>query len=378
MAGFGIALDPMKVELATTIDQLRAIDALQAQPASPPVRENGVPPVSANTVRPSASPAPAGASAPAGADAERSPQRPKLRPRVGDGAAGLAARTFQALNDEAARPLDAGIAAAYGPVQNGGSRVREAHGAAYAAEHAPAPEQPVRAPRAPEPDPWDDIPAQHGPRRVRLLDDERHASREPTAPDSRPFPAQPAEQPSIAAQSAGGHYYTAAAPSHVTHPGAARPAPGAYIMPARGGAAAALALPIEPPAARPELAARQPRLELAEVVATRGSTFCRVVITVDGEKYTGVAELPDLEHDRLQLVARITVDALRSARIPREPVQFHGAAATDIGGRTFVIAVLRAWNGRAFDDLTGVEPVDDSPEEAAALAVLRAAASRIA
>ena len=372
MAGFGIALDPAKVELVRSSDELRAIEgdtdgqgqgqvygngngqgnghgaAAAAAPAPgiaptvthPPGYGNGTHAGNGNGVAAKAN----GATAPA----SPAPPRPVLKPRVPEGAVGLAARAFHAMDEQNMRPP-------------------AAPAVAPARAQAPA-APPVRPPAA---DPWDEdraaLPAEPvGPRRVRLVDDGADAPRDPAV---RPFPAAAAAPPEPAAQ-------PPMAPP-------ARPA-AAYVAPVRGGAAAALALPLEPaPTALPgALPAGMPKLEVAEVVAARGATFCRVVIDVNGERFTGVTEVDGHEIDRdagtLQLVARITADALRSARVPREPVQFHGATTVLVAGKPFVVAVLRCWNGRSFDDLCAVEPINASPEEAAAQAVLRAAASRIA
>jgi hypothetical protein len=360
MAGFGIALDPAKVELVRTSDELRAIEGDTDGHGQGQVYGHGQ-----GHGHGASAPAPAhfgngahagngnGASARVNGEAAPAvPPRPVLKPRVPEGAVGLAARAFHAMDEQNMRP-PAPPAPAAGPP------------AAARPPVSPAPPaQPLAA------DPWDEdrtaVPAEPAAtRRVRLMED-ADAPRDPAV---RPFPAAPA----------------AAAPAEpAAQPPLSPPARGAaYVAPARGGTAAALALPLEPaPAAPPATPAGMPKLEVAEVVAARGATFCRVVVEVGGERFTGVAEVdghePPGDAGTLDLVARITADALRSARVPRDPTQFHGATTVLVAGKPFVVAVLRRWNGRSFDDLCAVEPITASPEEAAALAVLKAAASRLA
>jgi hypothetical protein len=293
---------------------------------------------------------PNGATAPVAPASPHAPPRPVLRPRVSDSDVGLAARAFHALDERNMKPL---------------GQQADAAGTLPPAPHGPpAPvTTPVAAPvTSNHPDPWDDemapAPADApAMRRVRLFEDAPRVNTRDTMPRDGRDGREPTREQAV--------------------PATVRPA-AAYMAPARGGASAALALPVEAEPFSP--AAGVPNLEVAEVVAARGATFCRVVIEVDGERYTGVAEVPDQETGgdpaTLQVVARITADALRSARVPREPTQFHGAVTVDVAGKPFVVAVLRCWNGRSFDDLSAVVAVTDSPEEAAARAVLRAAASR--
>ena len=390
MAGFGIALDPAKVELVRTSDELRAAEAVAAEVLAAATSNGAVAPAPVSPAHVAHVPnghsahlsngngayaghgpgaAPNGASVP-----QADPARRMRESRLPEGAVGLAARAFHALDEQNMRPT----------APSAGPRADQGDGppAPARAERAPVPPAPPRPQRTEEWEP--ELPPASAappvaPRRVRLLDDDGA----PRDPSVRAFPTpatSPAGEPAV--------------------PPAARPA-AAYVSGGRGGAAAALALPLEPvspqpapqtpaapvaaPASVPVMAAGAagvPKLEVAEVVAARGATFCRVVVEVDGERFTGVAETatPDLDRDPnlIELVARITVDALRSARVPSEPTQFHGASTVLVAGKPFVVAVLRAWNGRGFDDLCAVEPVIDSPEEAAALAVLKAAASRIA
>jgi hypothetical protein len=194
-------------------------------------------------------------------------------------------------------------------------------------------------------------------------------------PNARPSAAPPAPPVSGPPAIERPHHATPAAPP----PGDVIPTEWLTLSEAdvvNGDEPSAAAPPAPSAAASPAGAGTLPQLEAAELVNARGISFCRVVIVVAGERYTGVTEVPEGQATTIELIARITADALRSARYPRDPVQYAGATTVDIAGRAYVVAALRAWNGRTFDDLVAVEPIRDAPEDAAAIAVLRAAASR--
>jgi hypothetical protein len=116
--------------------------------------------------------------------------------------------------------------------------------------------------------------------------------------------------------------------------------------------------------------AGRPRLEHVDLRTIGESLRCRVIIATGNEHFTGVAEEIDRSVSDIELVARVTVDALRAARTPREPVQLEGAVLVDIAGRAHVVVSLSIWNGHDFDGIAGAEPIHGSTADAAALAVI--------
>jgi hypothetical protein len=121
---------------------------------------------------------------------------------------------------------------------------------------------------------------------------------------------------------------------------------------------------------RPAAQAGVPRLEQAEMEPIDRGLRCRITIALGDERFQGVAESAAGFIAEAELAARVTLDALRSARTPPEPLQLQGASVIDIAGRPHVVVSLSVWNGNEFEPLAGAEPIRDSIAEAAARAVL--------
>ncbi len=122
--------------------------------------------------------------------------------------------------------------------------------------------------------------------------------------------------------------------------------------------------------------AMRPRLEQAELRRVAGTLRCRVVIATGNERYAGVADALNGQTTETDLAGRVTVDALRSARTPRDPIQFEGAALVDVAGRPHVVISLAVWSGHDFEAIASAEPMRGSPVEATARAVIAAISSR--
>ena len=113
-----------------------------------------------------------------------------------------------------------------------------------------------------------------------------------------------------------------------------------------------------------------PALERATVEPLERGLRCRITIGLGDERFHGVAEAPAGFTAEAELAARVTLDALRSARTPPEPLQFLGVSLIDLAGRPHVAVSLALWKGNEFEPLAGAEPVRSSIADAAARAVL--------
>lgn len=113
-----------------------------------------------------------------------------------------------------------------------------------------------------------------------------------------------------------------------------------------------------------------PRLELAQIEPVERGLRCRIAIVVGAERFDGVAEAPTGFTAEAELAARVTLDAMRSARTPREPLQFRGVQLLDLAGQPHVVVSLAVWTGNDFEALAGAEPVRTTVAEAAARAIL--------
>lgn len=113
-----------------------------------------------------------------------------------------------------------------------------------------------------------------------------------------------------------------------------------------------------------------PQLESAEVDTLERGVRCRITVAVGDERFHGVAEATAGFTAEAELAARVTLDALRSARIPPDPLQFQGVALLDLAGRPHVAVSLGFWNGTEFEPLAGAEPLRQSVADAAARAVI--------
>lgn len=129
--------------------------------------------------------------------------------------------------------------------------------------------------------------------------------------------------------------------------------------------------------ARARPATVRPRLELVELDSANGSSRCRVVVAAGSERFVGVGDGDDGRIADIELAGRVAVDALRAARTPRDPIQFEGAVLVDIAGRAHVAVSLSVWNGSHFDTIAGAAPVDGSPADSAAQAVIDSIVARL-
>lgn len=198
---------------------------------------------------------------------------------------------------------------------------------------------------------------------------------QPSTPSFAP-PAQPARTVS------NGHPQAQTAPARVSSTATAQPAASA---PARvAPAAPAYTAPVSTPAATVAMtngnghhASPRVRLESVEISNVERGLRCRVALSLAGETYTGVGDGPDRPADLTDLAARVTIDALRAARCPRQPMQLEGTATTVVAGQSHVVTAVAIWNGTDFDRVSGAQPVAGSPAEAAALSVIRSVAERM-
>jgi len=122
--------------------------------------------------------------------------------------------------------------------------------------------------------------------------------------------------------------------------------------------------------------AGRPRLEHVDLRPIGDHLRCRVIVAAGNERFIGVADEIDRHASDIEFVARVTVDALRAARTPLEPMQLEGAVLVDIAGRAHVVVSLSIWNGHDFDSIAGAEPIHGSTADAAALAVIASVNAR--
>jgi ABC-type transporter Mla MlaB component len=99
---------------------------------------------------------------------------------------------------------------------------------------------------------------------------------------------------------------------------------------------------------------------------------CKVEIEDAGEVLTGEAEGPDFEKGRLEIAAAALLEALQQASEEKVHLSLQGISKLDSLGRSFVVAIVGAAEGRKGITLAGIAHITDSPEEAAVLATLHA------
>ena len=99
---------------------------------------------------------------------------------------------------------------------------------------------------------------------------------------------------------------------------------------------------------------------------------CKVEIEDAGEVLTGEAEGPDFEKGRLEIAAAALLEALQQASEENVHLSLQGISKLDSLGRSFVVAIVGAAEGRKGITLAGIAHITDSPEEAAVLATLHA------
>ena len=101
-----------------------------------------------------------------------------------------------------------------------------------------------------------------------------------------------------------------------------------------------------------------------------------VVLTYKGEEYAGESQGIDSSHNRLELVAQATLDALerliQSQRRTVQKLSLDGVNEVNALGRCFVLAVVHGLSDRETKALSGVAEVEASQEDAVITATLRA------
>lgn len=135
----------------------------------------------------------------------------------------------------------------------------------------------------------------------------------------------------------------------------------------------------EPGAPRPVLEPRPAPPPSARLVfvrydarsRTNAETECRVTMRRDATEFTGEGIGAGTTPGRALAGARAAFAAIASAVADRE-LGLEAATTVESNGRAFVLIAARALEGREAVPLTGVAPLDRSPEEAAILASLQA------
>lgn len=94
---------------------------------------------------------------------------------------------------------------------------------------------------------------------------------------------------------------------------------------------------------------------------------CRVVLALDGHKYSAIAEVPHGPAAEAELAARVTLDALRAGALTA--ARLEGIGFTTIGDNTFLVAAIRDPSGTA--PRASAAPLIESMARSATEAVLR-------
>jgi hypothetical protein len=172
----------------------------------------------------------------------------------------------------------------------------------------------------------------------------------------------------------GTHYLNGAANGHSNgaRNGAARSARVTAAVPSTDSASkldlAANGIDAELPDAAPQPGAAT----IQRVVIERhgGMLRCRVAVEIRGCTYAAAAEVPDGTNVEAELAARVTLDALRAARLTT--ARLDGIEYARIGDITYVVATLREPTSPA--SRPSAAPLIDDTPRAAAQAVLNAMA----
>ncbi len=125
------------------------------------------------------------------------------------------------------------------------------------------------------------------------------------------------------------------------------------------------------------IAVPQPRIEHVELQAVETGLRCAVVLAVGAERFSSIAESGGTDAGEVALGARVAVDALRTARLPRQPMQLDDATLVDLAGQPHVVTALSFWTGSDFARRSGTEPVTSTVVEAAARSVVRIVAAHL-
>jgi hypothetical protein len=99
---------------------------------------------------------------------------------------------------------------------------------------------------------------------------------------------------------------------------------------------------------------------------------CHVTVAALGQILAGAGEAPAVPGQAIDLVGRVTMDAVRGATHAAATLQFAGATRVELAGRAHILVALQKWRDGKLVPLAGAAPVRDSEEHAAADAVLGA------
>ncbi len=144
------------------------------------------------------------------------------------------------------------------------------------------------------------------------------------------------------------------------------PTPETFSQAAGAAAEAAAVLPDETGAPRTELMGVQTKRQAGREFS------CRVELARGEERFTGEAEGPDFERSRIEVAATAVLEALLQAAGDDVRLGLQGVSVLESLGRSFVVVVIGVSVGRHATTLSGIETVDDSIEEAAVFATLKA------
>ena len=134
-------------------------------------------------------------------------------------------------------------------------------------------------------------------------------------------------------------------------------------------------IPTAAPAVEQSLAPSERRLVLkgVHIERTAGQRMtCRVEIENEGSVVTGEVEGPDFEQGRLDVAAAALLEALQKCCDEEIHLSLQGISRLDSLGRSFVVCIVGAAEGRRGITLAGIAHITDSPEEAAVLSCLNA------
>jgi hypothetical protein len=98
---------------------------------------------------------------------------------------------------------------------------------------------------------------------------------------------------------------------------------------------------------------------------------CSVTLESDGQTITGNGNGANTPQGRAEAAARAFFDALSHSADPCR-LGFEGISLIEANGKSFILLAAHGLEGRSARILTGVSPVNRSPEEAAILAALQA------
>ena len=116
------------------------------------------------------------------------------------------------------------------------------------------------------------------------------------------------------------------------------------------------------------------RVKIVHMERQAGREFsCRVELARGEDTFKGEAEGPDFERSRIEVAATAVLEALLQTCSDNDVrLGLQGVSVLESLGRRFVVVVVGVSVGRQAATLSGIETVNDSVEEAAVLASLKA------